>query len=65
MKRTSVRRKTKLSARHTNLENVGKVLRTGASDRRKTEGREFVVDSLMDWKPVKCMQKWGNMVKFC
>ena len=50
--------------RNINLENVGEVLRTGASDRRKIDGREFVVDKLMDWKPVKCMQKWGNLVKF-
>ena len=65
MKQTSVRGGTKLSGRNINPKNVGEVLRTGASDRRKTDGREFVVDSLMDWKPVKCMQKWGNMVKFC
>ena len=36
---------------------VGKVLRVGAGDRRKADGREFVVDSLM------YMLKWGNMVK--
>ena len=47
----------KLSGRNINLENVNKVLRTGASDIRKTDGREFVVDSLM------YMLKWGNMVK--
>ena len=47
-----------------NLESVSKVLRTGSSDRRKTDGIESVVDSLMYWKLVKCMQKWGNMVKF-
>ena len=47
----------KLSGRNINLENVNKVLRTGASDIRKTDRREFVVDSLM------YMLKWGNMVK--
>ena len=41
--------------KNTNLENVGKVPRTGASDRRKIDGTEFVVDSLVDWKPVKRM----------
>ena len=34
--------------RNINLENVGRVLKIGASDRRKTDGRQFVVDSLMD-----------------
>ena len=58
MKQTSVREGTKLSERNINLENVGKVLWTGVSDRRKTDGGEFVVDSLMDWKPMKCTQKW-------
>ena len=60
----SVREGIKLLGKNTNLENVGKVPRTGASDRRKTDGREFVVESLMGWKPVKCMQKCGNMVQF-
>ena len=64
LKQRSVRGGTVLSGRNINLANVGKVLRTSASDKRKTDGREFVVDSLMDWKPVKCMQTWGNMVKF-
>ena len=64
LKETSVRGGTKLSRRNINLQNVGKALRTGASDRRKPDGRERVVDSLMDWKPMKCMQKWGNMVRF-
>ena len=49
--------------RNINLENVGKVLMTGASDRRKAAGRDFVVDSFMDWKPVKCMQMCRNIVK--
>ena len=53
-----------MSGRKINLENVGKVLRTSARNRRKTDGRECIVDSLMDLKPVKCMQKWENMVKF-
>ena len=39
----------KLSGRKVNLENVNKVLRTSASDRRETDGREFVVDFLMDY----------------
>ena len=47
----------KLSGGNINLENVNKVMRTSASDIRKTDGREFVVDSLM------YMLKWGNMVK--
>ena len=64
MKQTSVTGGTNLSGRNFNLENVGKILRTGANDRRKTDGRKFVVDSLMDLRPVKCMKKWGNMVKF-
>ena len=64
LKQTVVRGGTKLTGRNIHFENVGKVLKTGASDRRKTDGREFVADSLMDWKPVKCIQKWGNMVKF-
>ena len=54
----------KLSGRNINLENVGKILRTSVSDRRETDRREFVVDLLMDWKPVKCTQKWRNMIKF-
>ena len=50
MKQTSVGGGTemKLSGRNLNLENDGKVLRTSVSDRRKTDGRQFVVDSLMD-----------------
>ena len=44
-----------------NAENVGEILRTYASDRRETEGRKFAVDSLMDWKPVECMHKWGKV----
>ena len=60
MKQTSVRGGTKLSGRNINLENIGKVLRIGASDRRRTDGRKFVVYSLMDWKPAKCVQKWGK-----
>ena len=35
LKQTSVRGETKLSERNTNLENVGEVLRTSASDRWK------------------------------
>ena len=46
MKQTSVRGATKLSGRNVKLENFGKALMTGASDRRKTDGRGFVVDSL-------------------
>ena len=26
-----------------------------------TDGREFVVELLMVWKSVKCIEKWGNM----
>ena len=64
MKLTSVTGGTKLSGRYVNLENVGKVLRTGPGDRRKTDRKEIVTDSLMDWKPVKGMQKWENMLQF-
>ena len=64
LKETSVRGRTKLSGRNINLEDVGKVLRTSASDRRETDGREYVVDSLVDWKPVTCIQMWGNLVKY-
>ena len=64
MKQTIVRGGTKLSGRNINLENVSKVLRTGVSDKRRTDGREFVVDSLINWRPEKCIQKWRNMVKF-
>ena len=53
-----------LSGRNINLANVGKVLRTSASDRRKPDGREFVVDSLMDWKPAKSMLKWRKWSSF-
>ena len=53
MKQRIIRAGTKLSGRNINLENVGQVLRTGAGDRSKTDGREFVVDSLKDWKPVE------------
>ena len=59
----SVRGGTKLLGGYINLKNVGTGLRTSASDRRKADGGEFATDSLMDWKPVKCMQKWANMVK--
>ena len=45
----TVRGGVKLSGRKVNLENVNKVLRTSASDRRETDGREFVVDFLMDY----------------
>ena len=55
LKQTSVREGTKLSGRNINLESPGKVLRTDASNRRKADGRMFVVDSLMGWKLVKCM----------
>ena len=48
LKQTSVRVGTKLLGRNINLENVGRVLKIGASDRRKTDGREFVLDSLMN-----------------
>ena len=41
LKQTSVRGGVKLSGKNTNLENVGNVSKTGASDRRKTDGREF------------------------
>ena len=64
LKQTSVRGGTVLSGRNINLENVGKVLRTSASDRRKPDGREFVVDSLMDWKPAKSMLKWRKWSSF-
>ena len=43
------RGEVQLSGRKVNLENVSKVLRTSASDRRETDGREFVVDFLMDY----------------
>ena len=49
LKQTIVRGGTKLSGRNINLENVSKVLRTGVSDKRRTDGREFVVDFLMDY----------------
>ena len=49
----SVRGGTELSGRNINLENASKVLRTSASDTRETDEREFVVDLLMDWRPVK------------
>ena len=42
LKQTSVRVGTKLLGRNINLENVGRVLKIGASDRRKTDGREFM-----------------------
>ena len=63
MKQTNVRGGIEPLGRNINLENVGKVLMTGASDRRKAAGRDFVVDSFMDWKPVKCMQMCRNIVK--
>ena len=53
LKQMRVRGETKLLGKNVNLENVGKVLRTNATDRRETDGREFIVDSLMDWKPVR------------
>ena len=47
-----------LSGRNINLENVGKLLRTSASYKR--ERRQFAVDSVTDWKPVKCRHMWGT-----
>lgn len=37
-----------MSERNVNLENVGRALRTGDSDRRETDGREFLVHTLLE-----------------
>lgn len=51
LKQTSVQGGTKPSGRNTNLEAVGKVLRTQPSDIQETGGEEFVDDSPTDRKP--------------
>lgn len=46
-----------LSGGNINHKGVSRTVRTKASNRRETGGRKFVVDSLIDWKPVEHMQK--------
>ena len=52
-----IRGGTELSERTINPENVGMVLRPTPVTEKGTRGKDFVVDSLMDWKPVKNQQK--------
>ena len=59
LKQTSVQGGTKLSGRNTNLEAVGKMLRTQPSDIQETGGEEFVDDSPTDRKPIY-MKKQGK-----
>lgn len=46
-----------MSGGNINRKGVSRAVRTRASNRRETGGRKFVVDSLIDWKPVEHMQK--------
>ena len=62
LKQTSVRGGAELSGSNTNLEDVSKVLRTQASNRRETD--VCVVDSLTDWKPVGRVRKRRNVLLF-
>ena len=52
-----------MSERNINPGNVSKELRTCASSRGETDGREFDLDSLMDWHPVhEEVEKQGSVL---
>ena len=64
LKQTSNRWETKLLEKNINLEDISKVLRACASNKRETDRGTFVADSLTDWKPVERMQKRRNTLVF-